>query len=165
NRPGPQGGLYTPPGIGYEVVSMPGNQGGSNWGTTASDPQKGLVFVRGVNQVALLELFDVKKRTDAGRGVSSGEQLNQGVAAYKQYCASCHGADLKGAVAGASSLVSVTDRLDDDAIRSVVNEGRGQMRQVSIGPAELTAVISYLGYMNPARRGGGGLQRGRAMET
>jgi quinoprotein glucose dehydrogenase len=163
NRPGPQGGLYNPPGIGKDAVSMPGNQGGSNWGTTAADPQKGMVFVVGVNQVALLQLFDVKKRTAEGRGVSSGEQLTQGVAAYREHCQSCHGADLRGAVAGASSLISVTDRMDDDQIRSVVNEGRGIMRPVEIDSADLTAVIAYLTYANPGRRGGGGA-RGRIAE-
>jgi quinoprotein glucose dehydrogenase len=116
-----------------------------------------------VNQVALLQLFDVKKRTDAGRGVSSGEQLDQGVAAYKQYCQSCHGADLKGAVAGASNLVNVTDRMDDDNIRSVVNERHTSMRP-AVGQAELTSVIAYLSYINPTRRGGGGGARGRSNE-
>jgi quinoprotein glucose dehydrogenase len=165
NGTGPQGGMYNPPGIGIDAISMPGNQGGSNWGTTAADPQKGLVFVVGVNQVALLQLFDVKKRTDAGRGVSSGEQLNQGVAAYKQNCQSCHGADLRGAVPGASNLVNVTDRMDDDNIRSVVNTSQShQPRLASIPQADLTAVIAYLSYVNPTRRGGGGGARGRSNE-
>src|SRR5439155_21843219 len=75
--------------------------------------------------------------------------------AYRQYCQSCHGADLRGAVPGAASIVSVTDRMDDDAIRSVVNEGRGTMRQVEIGQAELTAIIAYLSASNPNGRGGG----------
>ena len=51
---------------------MPGNQGGSNWGTTAADPEKGMVFVVDVNQVALLKLEDVTKRTDDGRGGGGG---------------------------------------------------------------------------------------------
>jgi quinoprotein glucose dehydrogenase len=141
---------------------MPGNQGGSNWGTTAADPQKGLVFVVGVNQVALLQLYDVKKRTAEGRGVSSGEVLDQGVSSYRKSCQSCHGADLRGAVPGASSLLSVTDRLDDDAIRSVVNTSTShQPRLASINQAELTATIAYLTYVNPGRRGGGGGARGR----
>jgi quinoprotein glucose dehydrogenase len=148
NGTGPQGGLYNPPGIAYEAVSMPGNQGGSNWGTTAADPQKGMVFVVGVNQVALLQLFDVKKRAEAGRGFAPGDVLNQGVAAYRQYCQSCHGADLKGAVPGASSILSVTDHMDDDAIRGVVNEGRGGASDRD-QPGRL-AVIGYLTYMNPA---------------
>ena len=55
-------GMFTPPGF-TDTISMPGNQGGSNWGTTAADPQKGMVFVVGVNQVAILKLEDVTKRT------------------------------------------------------------------------------------------------------
>ena len=55
-------GPFTPPGL-IDTISMPGNQGGSNWGTTAANPQKGLVFVVNVNQVAILRLEDVKTRT------------------------------------------------------------------------------------------------------
>ena len=54
---------FTPPGVRRDTISMPGNQGGSNWGTTAANPEKGLVFVVGVNQVALLKLEDVTTRT------------------------------------------------------------------------------------------------------
>src|SRR5204862_126009 len=37
-------GPFTP--IGFdEVVHMPGNHGGSNWGSTASDPSTGRVYV------------------------------------------------------------------------------------------------------------------------
>ena len=163
NGSGTQGGMYNPPAIGYDSISMPGNQGGSNWGTTAADPQRGMVFVVGVNQVALLQLYDVKKRSvETGRGFAPGEVLNQGVAAYQQYCQSCHGADLGGAVPGAASILNVTDRMDDDAIRAVVNEGRGTMRAVEVSPSELTAVIAYLTYVNPSARGSGPGRRGPA---
>ncbi len=33
-------GIFTPPGL-TDTISMPGNQGGSNWGTTAADPAEG----------------------------------------------------------------------------------------------------------------------------
>jgi hypothetical protein len=54
-------GPFTPPGL-TDTISMPGNQGGANWGTTASNPEKGLVFVTGVNQVAILKLEDVRSQ-------------------------------------------------------------------------------------------------------
>ncbi len=59
-------GIFTPPGL-TDTISMPGNQGGSNWGTTAADPEKGMVFVVGVNQVAILKLEDVTTRTAEAR--------------------------------------------------------------------------------------------------
>ena len=68
---------------------MPGNQGGANWGTTAANPEKGLVFVVGVNQVAILKLEDVRNRTlPEGRGGGGGGQggapLQAGFLAYQQ---------------------------------------------------------------------------------
>ncbi len=67
NGKGPQGGIFNPTVLNGDAISMPGNQGGSNWGTTAADPQRGLVFVTNVNQVALLRLNDVKD-PPAGQG-------------------------------------------------------------------------------------------------
>jgi quinoprotein glucose dehydrogenase len=156
-------GIFTPPGL-TDTISMPGNQGGSNWGTTAADPQKGMVFVVGVNQVAILRLEDVTKRTlPPGRGGGGGGNvaLQAGFNAYQQYCTACHGADLRGALPGVSSLVGITDRMGDDAIRAIVTGGQGQMRPVSsITEGEVASVIAYLASTSPSagrgRAGGRG---------
>jgi quinoprotein glucose dehydrogenase len=148
-------GMFTPPGF-SDTISMPGNQGGSNFGTTAANPEKGLVFVVNVNQVAILRLEDVKTRTIPG-GRGRNGPLQAGFLAYQQHCSACHGADLKGAVPGATSLLGVTDRMGEDAIKAIVTGGRGLMRPVpSVSEADLSAVIVYLA--NSSRDGGG---RGR----
>ena len=49
-------GPFTP--IGFEdVVHMPGNQGGSNWGSTASSPSDGRVYVIGFNVPTIIRLL------------------------------------------------------------------------------------------------------------
>ena len=49
-------GPFTP--IGFdEVVHMPGNQGGSNWGSTAGHPTDGTVYVIGFNVPTLIKLL------------------------------------------------------------------------------------------------------------
>jgi quinoprotein glucose dehydrogenase len=165
NGVGPQGGIFVPPGVDYDTISMPGNQGGSNWGTTAADPQKGLVFVVGVNQVALLKLEDVTKRTAAGaRGGGGGNfgLVQQGQALFQNNCQVCHGADLQGAFPGMPSLVGVTDRMGEDAIKAIVTGGRGNMRPVSnVSEVELNAVIAYLQTFGANGRRGGGAFGGR----
>jgi len=155
NGEGPQGGLFIPPSLGIESISMPGNQGGANWGVTAGDPQKGMVFVVGVNQVALLKLEDVRTREGATDNQASGTVLSRGQAAYTQQCASCHGANMQGAVPGVASIVGVTSRMDADAIRAIVQEGRGQMRpNLELGSQDLNAIVAYLTATNPFGRGG-----------
>jgi quinoprotein glucose dehydrogenase len=129
-----------------DTIEMPGNQGGSNWGTTAADPRKGLVFVVNVNEVAILKLEDV--RTRAGRPGSAGLQ------AYQQYCQPCHGANLQGVPGGlAPPLVDVVNRLSEDTIRAIVTGGKGTMRPVpNLADAELTSLIGFLA--NPTLPGG-----------
>jgi quinoprotein glucose dehydrogenase len=137
---------------------MPGNQGGSNWGTAAANPKKGLVFVVNVNQVALLKLEDVKTRT--GRGGGGFGAFAAGAKAYQQFCMACHGEDLTGIPGGpAPTLVGVTNRLGEDAIRAVVTGGKGTMRAVpGITESETSAVLAFLA--NPAAGRGGGRGRG-----
>jgi quinoprotein glucose dehydrogenase len=157
-------GMFTPPGF-TDTISMPGNQGGSNWGTTAADPQKGLVFVVGVNQVAILKLEDVTKRTpEPGRGGGGNSaSLQAGYLAYQTYCRSCHGADLKGALPGVASIVGVTDRMGEDAIKAVVTGGKGQMRAIDgISEAEVGTIIAYLANSSPSAGRGRIAGRGAA---
>jgi quinoprotein glucose dehydrogenase len=149
-------GPFTPPAF-IDTVSMPGNQGGSNWGTTAANPKKGLVYVVNVNQVALLKLEDVKTRT-GGRGGAAPP----GAQAYQQYCQACHGVDFQGVPGlNAPSLVGITERLAEDALRAVVTGGKGTMRPVAgITETELSAVLLFLANPNAAGRGGGRGGRG-----
>jgi quinoprotein glucose dehydrogenase len=160
NGTGPQGGLFIPPALNEDSVSMPGNQGGSNWGTTAADPEKGMVFVINVNQVALLKLVDVK--TYAGRGGGGGGLAQTGAAVFTQQCQVCHGADLQGATPGVPSLIGVTNRMGPDAIRAVITGGRGLMRAFpDISAEDQNALLAFLTNPFAGRGGGGGGGRGR----
>ncbi len=84
-------GPFTPPAF-IDTVSMPGNQGGSNWGTTGANPKKGLVYVVNVNQLALLKLEDVKTRT----GARGGGGAPPGALAYQKYLSSVSWRGLSG---------------------------------------------------------------------
>ena len=103
-------GIYTPPALG-DTISIPGNQGGSNWGTTASDPGKGLVFVVNVNELAILKLEDVKTRAGRRRrGALGGQQV------YQLNCQMCHGPISRARPGVAPSLADITVRMGEDAI-------------------------------------------------
>ena len=58
-------GLFTPPGM-TDTVQMPGNNGGSNWGSTAANPNDGTVYVNGIDVPAILKL--TKVNPGGGRG-------------------------------------------------------------------------------------------------
>jgi glucose dehydrogenase len=69
-------GPFTP--IGFdEVVHMPGNQGGSNWGSTASSPGDGRVYVIGFNVPTIIRLLKPGETRPARAG-SPEEVVKEG---------------------------------------------------------------------------------------
>jgi quinoprotein glucose dehydrogenase len=60
-----------------EVVHMPGNQGGSNWGSTASSPADGRVYVIGFNVPTIIRLFKPGE-TRPARGAAPAEVVREG---------------------------------------------------------------------------------------
>ena len=70
-------GLFTPPAL-RETVSMPGNQGGSNWGTTAANPSKGIVYVLNIDAVAILKLDDVHTKVGGVQMATVGSGRTRG---------------------------------------------------------------------------------------
>jgi glucose dehydrogenase len=66
-------GPFTP--IGFEeVVHMPGNQGGSNWGSTAGNPGDGRVYVIGFNVPTIIRLLKPGE-TRPARGAGNPEEV------------------------------------------------------------------------------------------
>jgi quinoprotein glucose dehydrogenase len=143
-------GLFTPPAF-IETISMPGNQGGSNWGTTASNPGRGLVYVLNVDAVAILKLTEVRENLGANLEGAFG------AAVFQKYCQVCHGPEAEGGVVpGVPALTNIAGRLSADAIREIVTTGRGQMSRVpGVTDAELAAVVAYLREGRPSRIGTG----------
>jgi glucose dehydrogenase len=69
-------GPFTP--IGFdEVVHMPGNQGGSNWGSTAGNPGDGRVYVIGFNVPTIIRLLKPGE-TRPARGANPEEIVKDG---------------------------------------------------------------------------------------
>ena len=69
-------GPFTP--IGFdEVIHMPGNQGGSNWGSTAGNPADGSVYVIGFNVPTIIRLLKAGE-TRSGRRGAAPEVVTEG---------------------------------------------------------------------------------------
>jgi glucose dehydrogenase len=70
-------GPFTP--IGFEeVVHMPGNQGGSNWGSTAGNPGDGRVYVIGFNVPTIIRLLKPGETRPARTGGNAEEVVKDG---------------------------------------------------------------------------------------
>ena len=145
-------GLYTPPAL-RGTVSMPGNQGGANWGTTASDPVKGMVFVLGVDAPAYLKLVDDQKDQEPGFGQTRSATpggmgaILPGLLAFQAHCVSCHGPNASGG--SAPSLVGVVAKLGRDGVNSVVKGGRDAMPSFpNLSDGDMAGLLAYLA--NPA---------------
>ncbi len=79
-------GPFTP--IGFEdVIHMPGNQGGSNWGSTAGNPSDGSVYVIGFNVPTIIRLLKPGEVRSGARGgapevVKEGRYVTEGFGLY-----------------------------------------------------------------------------------
>ena len=146
-------GMFTPISL-VDTLHVPGNNGGSVFGTTAAEPNTGIVYVVGQNNPALLKLLPPGTARGGGPPVAPGQPL------YQRECASCHGMDRSGTNT-APTLLTLAGRLDAVAIKDLLANGRNQMPSFPhVTDAEKDQVIAFL--LAPARGGGpGGAGRGR----
>jgi len=132
-------GQFTP--IGFdEVIHMPGNHGGSNWGSTSANPSDGSVYVITFNVPAIMRLLRPGEKPPAG-GTAS---MMAGYGLYQANCQACHGQQLEG-VAPAPALLGVTSRLSATEIRNVIMNGRNQMPAFhQLSADDVNALVSLL---------------------
>jgi quinoprotein glucose dehydrogenase len=141
---GHSGPLFTPPVFDSDTITLPGARGGANWGSTASDSKKGLVFVISQDWPSIYHL-SADDPYAKGTSVSASQQAQMtGENIYKANCQMCHGADRKGSGL-APSLTEVTSRLSADEIKQLVGHGKGEMPAFSnLSSPALDKLLDFL---------------------
>jgi quinoprotein glucose dehydrogenase len=138
-------GIFTPPGTG-PVIEMPGNNGGANWGTTATDPITGTYYVLSKEAPSLIQLAP-----KPGRWRINGSPETQGRVLYLQSCQTCHQANMAGQPPAIPSLVGVMDRRTPDLVRSLIQNGMSPMPAFpDMSPTDIDNVIAYLTHPDKA---------------
>ena len=134
-------GLFTPPGF-EETISLPGARGGSNWGTSAANPAKGLVYLTTQDWPTIYKL-SLDDPLAARRSSSNSAGPDQGRSIYENRCQSCHGPNGEGA--GPTPALAGASRLGLEAFRQVVTTGRAKMPAFGdLDAAAISAVHAFL---------------------
>ena len=147
-------GLFQPLSDKYETFAMPGSTGGANFGGTAANPEKGIVYVLTKEAASIYRL---KIREPRPRQLS-GDRLVQAEGLYKQNCQACHGADRNGLPELGSSLLGLAFRVSASDFKQIINNGKGRMPPM---PHLDDGMITDLYALLAQRRGGGFAGGGR----
>jgi len=133
-------GLYVPPSDQYETVMMPGALGGANYGNTAADPQKGIMYIMTQEYASIYKLEKVGiKKTNL-----SDSDIKKVKSFYVSNCQTCHGKDMVGGAG--PSLINVGQRIFWDEFKGIVTNGSGQMPGfVHVDEETLKGLYTFLG--------------------
>jgi quinoprotein glucose dehydrogenase len=145
--------LYSPIGLDW-TMHIPGNNGGAVFGTTAAEPNSGMVYVVGQNNPSMLRLFPPNTQGGGGGGGGGGGAAAAAAAAalaampgatvYQRDCSTCHGADRAGTNL-APTLANASGRLDAATIKGIITNGRDRMPAMPhVMEAEQDQVVAYL---------------------
>ncbi|MFQ5737508.1 MAG: PQQ-binding-like beta-propeller repeat protein, partial [Acidobacteriota bacterium] len=140
-------GLFTPPGR-TDTVQMPGNNGGSNWGGAAINPDNGMLYVVSKDHPAMLKL-----EPDPAQQIPPPEEPElRGRYLYDVHCQRCHSTDAQETDMSVSSLAGIHDRLSGERISAIIREGLGPMPGFpALSDSDLNLLSVYLEYPNRVR--------------
>ncbi|MEN0048074.1 MAG: c-type cytochrome, partial [Bacteroidota bacterium] len=134
-----EGEAFVPPSEQGSII-FPGLDGGGEWGGGAYDPESGNYIINASEMPWILKMNPYEAK-------QVNSQIGQGRNLYNAYCQSCHGADLKGGNVYGSvpSLVNVKSRLDEKAITTLLDTGKGVMPSFSFMKSEqIDAITAFL---------------------
>ena len=150
-------GLFQPLSDKYETIAMPGSTGGANFGNTAADPEKGIVFIQTKEAASFYKL-----KTGGHDEPSMEDRLKKAETIYAQTCQACHGTDKKGLPGLGVNLLNLGEQgVDLEAFKQIVSNGKGRMPPLPhLDDASIMGLYFYL--MRAGRAGAG--SAGNAMK-
>ncbi|WP_439583598.1 outer membrane protein assembly factor BamB family protein [Dyadobacter bucti] len=145
-------GLYTPVSMTRETLSIPGAVGGASWGSTAANPEKGIVYVRSIDWPSVygkVEKRDPPKDDESAENAMAGN----GQSIYATNCQACHGADRKGAVG--PQLLDIASKLNFEKFQQLVFSGKGEMPAFPhLDEGTMRRLYRFMSETGDARAGG-----------
>jgi quinoprotein glucose dehydrogenase len=117
-------GLFVPVSMNRETFTIPGAVGGASWGSTASIPDKGLVFVRSIDNLSVYGKV-IKRSPPTKEELEASMQVASGQTLYTGTCQACHGVDRRGGTG--PELLTVKNRLSAREFQHIVNGGKAEM--------------------------------------
>jgi quinoprotein glucose dehydrogenase len=121
------------------VITMPGHQGGAEWGGAAFDPATNVLFVN-INEAPTIHSL---VPLDADLDTATASPLQRGNMIYNTACTACHGINKVGNPPLFPPLQNI--KLSRDSIKSVLTYGRGMMPAFShFSDRQLNDLVAYL---------------------
>jgi len=121
-------GLFTPLSDKNRTLVIPGANGGVEFGSTASNPEKGILYVIGINMPSTYERLrteDEMIKLDEEAGERARSLGKNDSPLYQQNCAVCHGQDRSGQLG--PSLIGIEQKYDFKQFHQLMVTGRGEM--------------------------------------
>ncbi len=141
-----QTGLFTPLSHLKATISQPGAVGGASWGSTAANPETGMVYVRSIDWPSFYGKLIRREPIDESLDGSVPREMN-GEALYLQNCQACHAPDRSGGIG--PSLLGLSPRMPFNEFRQIVSGGRGEMPALHhLDDGALQRLYQYLGMMD-----------------
>jgi quinoprotein glucose dehydrogenase len=144
-------GLYTPVSMTRETLAIPGAVGGASWGSTAADPEKGLVFVRTIDWPSVYGKVQKREPSDTA-AKATNPHVEGGSEIYLANCQGCHGAQRNGGIG--PQLLDLKARYNFKKFQQVVSAGKGEMPAFPhLSDSSLKNVYTFLIADSSAGRG------------
>jgi quinoprotein glucose dehydrogenase len=119
-------GIFTPPST-RGTVLMPGTDGGGEWGGAAFDPETALLYVNSNEQPWIIRMV-----------------THDTTSLYNHNCASCHGADRKGAPPTFPPLTDIATRRTRQELAAIIRDGTGRMPGFSHLGRGINEIVDFL---------------------
>lgn len=133
------GYLYTPASL-AGVITMPGHQGGVEWGGGAFDPNTNVLYV---NANELPTIHTLKPLPPDNILEEDMTPVQRGANIYNGNCTACHGLNRKGNPPLYPPLTNI--QLSTDSLHSVLKQGRGIMPSFShFDDEQINDLVAYL---------------------
>lgn len=132
------GFLYTPASE-QGTITLPGHQGGVEWGGGSYDPYSNVLYVN-VNEAPtinkLVKYYDQEN-------IATATPIQRGALIYNKNCTSCHGTDRQGNPPAFPSLINL--QINSEEIRAVLHNGRGMMPAFTqLSEAQVNDIVAFL---------------------